>query len=499
MWTLLLARIGDAPGAFVDRRRFDGGQIKIGRNVKTCDWVLPDEHGHISREHCTVSAIGLDLFVVDTSTNGISLNTAGQRIAPQVPVAIRVNDRLLLGDYAIEVATESAGAGMALRPAAPPPLPVSNGFGTPDAWFDAPVDPVWGNSARDAEVHEFLGSAMHDFLGGPSARAPTGPPIDPAWGGAMASAFAKPILSELLTPVSDFGIPEDWAAPLTKLGASDGAGPMPERPVEPSADPFARSLPPASDPFAEFAARDPFAMPGFNAAVPADIDPFALPVAAPVAFAVVPPLATPMAPKPAAAKPTPGAADAPDWAAFCAGAGLEADELRLSPDAMHRLGVMYRQVVLGLSDLIQDRAAFKDEFRVERTQLSIGRNNPLKHLPPLDSAKVLLGESLPGFMATDEAVRAAFEDIKKHQLAMLAGVQHALNAVFERLAPAEIDRLITKAAGDKRGLRFTRGINPWTVYQTVFEALRRDATANVNSVMSMAFRDGYEKFLKSGH
>ncbi|WP_443026220.1 type VI secretion system-associated FHA domain protein, partial [Sphingomonas sp. CCH16-B10] len=42
------------------------------------------------------------------------------------------------------------------------------------------------------------------------------------------------------------------------------------------------------------------------------------------------------------------------------------DELQLSPDAMRRLGVMYRQVVLGLSDIIQDRAAFKDEFRVER-------------------------------------------------------------------------------------------------------------------------------------
>ena len=166
---------------------------------------------------------------------------------------------------------------------------------------------------------------------------------------------------------------------------------------------------------------------------------------------------------------------------------------------MHRLGVLYRQVVLGLSDLIQDRAAFKDEFRVERTQLSMGRNNPLKHLPPLDTARILLGAPLPGFMPADEAVRTAFEDVKKHQLAMLAGVQHALGAVFDRLSPAEIDRLMAKAQGAKRGLPFTRGINPWTVYQTVFEALKRDAVSNANSVMSTAFRDGYEKFLKAGH
>ena len=31
----------------------------------------------------------------------------------------------------------------------------------------------------------------------------------------------------------------------------------------------------------------------------------------------------------------------------------------------------------------------------------------------------------------------------------------------------------------------------------MWEALRTDATSNVNSVMSVAFREGYEAFLKS--
>lgn len=543
MWTLLLARLADPPGTFIDRRQFDGGQIKVGRNAKTCDWVLPDEHGHISREHCTISAIGLDLFVIDTSSNGVALNQPGQRISPQVPVGIRVKDRLLLGDFAIEIATESAGAGISLMPAPPPPLPGgASSFGQPDAWFDAPADPIWGNGGSggaagfgaggfgaggfdggNSEVHEFLGNAMHDFLGSPPARG--GPPVDPAWGGPMADAFSKPIMAQMQPASADFGIPEDWAAPPARSTAN----------APPAADPFADFAPPppggfggaAADPFGApmadpfggpapkpFAAPfpDPFGEPlptadPFGAAF-ADPetghqpDPFALPAVAaggPGAtghdpFAVAP--ATP-ASKPV---PAPAAAVTGDagWAAFCAGAGMEQDDLRLSADAMQRLGVLYRQVVLGLSDLIQDRAAFKDEFRVERTQLSMGRNNPLKHLPALDSAKLLLGDPLPGFMPADEAVRTAFEDIKKHQLAMLAGVQHALNAVFERLSPTEIEKLMEKAAGAKRGLPFTRGINPWTVYQTVFEALRRDAVSNANSVMSVAFRDGYEKFLKAG-
>lgn len=553
MWTLLLSRLADPPGSYVDRRQFDGGQIKVGRNAKTCDWALPDEQGHLSREHCTISAIGLDLFVIDTSTNGVALNGPGQRIAPQVPVAIRIKDRLLLGDYAIEVASESAGAGVALMPAAPPPLlgGGSAGFGgmeQPDAWFTPAADPIWGGGGIGgggaSEVHEFLGNAMHDFLGpaAGSGGGGGGPPIDPAWGGPMADAFQKPIMAAMQPVSSDFGIPEDWAAPPPARGAAPVAPPMADpfadfapppqpaaRPV-PADDPFAAFATPASgldpfggpapkpfgaplsDPFAHTLetadslaappADDPFALPG-GRAVAHDDDPFALPAASP---ATADPFAMPAAAPPAAPAPKSAPRAAPAiaptgdaaWAAFCDGAGIEPDDLRLAPDAMRRLGVLYKQVVLGLSDLIQDRAAFKDEFRVERTQLSMGKNNPLKHLPPLDSAKLLLGDPLPGFMPADESVRTAFEDIKKHQLAMLAGVQHALTAVFERLSPSEIEKLMEKAAGAKRGLPFTRGINPWTVYQTVFEALRRDAVSNVNSVMSVAFRDGYEKFLKAG-
>jgi type VI secretion system FHA domain protein len=201
------------------------------------------------------------------------------------------------------------------------------------------------------------------------------------------------------------------------------------------------------------------------------------------------------APPPQAAPEPPINGDA--WAAFYEGAGLSRDELRLAPDAMRRLGVMYRQVVLGLADIMQDRAAFKDEFRVERTQISIGRNNPLKHLPPLDAAKVLMGDPLPGFMDSEDAIRTAFEDAKKHQLAMLAGVQRALTAVFDRLSPPEIEKMIEKSTSQKKGFSFRRGIDRWSVYLTVFEALRRDATSNANGVMSVAFREGYEAFLKS--
>ncbi|MEH3106675.1 MAG: type VI secretion system-associated FHA domain protein TagH [Sphingomonas fennica] len=542
MWTLLLYRQAEGPGACIDRRQIESGQIKIGRSATTCDWAIPDGSGFLSREHCTISAIGLDLFVVDTSTNGVGLNQPGQRIAPQTPVAIRVHDRLLLGDFTIEVATEAQGFAMQAAAAAPQPWETPASFAQPDAWFDrgAAVDPIWGGGgASSAEVHEFLGNAMHDFLAPPTPAA-GGPAagFDP-FGGSLGEAFSKPLLAAPLTMDDQaFAIPEDWAAPAAAAhpAAADPFGAPPPPAVPPADDPFAGFVPPpagadpfamprvadpfapapaADDPFAlpaapSRASDDPFALPAARHAAPDD--PFALPAAPPPAAeaadpfagfgnapappATLPPTAMPAAPSPAPAAPA--AAGAPDWAAFCEGAGLNPADLRLSPAAMKRLGTLYRQVVLGLSDLIQDRAAFKDEFRVERTQLSFGRNNPLKHLPAVESAKLLLADPLPGFMGAEDAVRTALEDVKKHQLALLAGVQHALRAVFQRLSPAEVDRVMKKAAGEKRGLRLGRGVDPWSVYQTMFEALRTDATSNVNSVMSVAFREGYEAFLKGG-
>lgn len=467
MWTLLLSRLSDPPGVYFDRRQLDAGEMKIGRSGKTCDIVLPNDDGLISREHCSIVASGLDLFVTDTSKNGVSLNDPAARIVPHQPVPVRPHDRLIINDFVITVVTAAEGAGVGLVAPPPPPIPGFDGpaVGGQDVWFDTPAaDPIWqdGPDLGGGFGAGLGGDAVHDFLAGgnaffdaPMGQEPPGRhPEDFGFSPGMGEAFVRPIMADPL-PMDDFGIPEDWAA--TPVG---GGAP----------DPFAAPMPAPHD---AFGGADPFG----------GTDPFA-PIPAAPSFA------TP-APPPAAPAPATGA----DWSAFYEGAGLSPDELQLPPDAMYRLGVLYRQVVLGLCDVLQDRAAFKDEFRVERTQLSIGKNNPLKHLPALDAAKVLIGKGLPGFMDSEEAVRTSFEDVKKHQMAMLAGVQRALLVAFDRLSPQEIEKFTEKAGAHKKGL-LGRKPDTWAVYITVFEALKRDATSNANGVMSVAFREGYENFMK---
>ena len=480
MWTLLLSHAADPPNAYFDRRQLDSGEIVVGRSAKTCDLVLPDEQGFVSRRHCTISARGLDVFVVDISAkNGVALNHPDARIAPHVAVPVRPDDRLFIGDFVITLKTESAAAGISLGAQAPPPLPMQrSSLDRPDPWMEGPSGSIWGDEAPPSAVHEFLGNAMNDFLSpGPASSSPAPAPAFDL-GDPFGQAFSRPILAEPLPAPADFGIPEDWAT--ASVGGQGGAAAFEAPPP---------ALPAFDDHLTPISALPPEPSPAagrFDLDEPSH-DP--------------PPPATAVEaerPAPSRAGSQAGPYSGEVWDAFFEGAGLDPEELRLAPDAMRRLGVLYRQTVLGLSDIIQDRASFKDEFRVERTQLSMGRNNPLKYLPPLEAAKALLGDlALPGFMDSDEAVRTAFEDIKKHQLAMLAGVQQALIAVFDRLSPAEIDRMVEKAAASRKGLSFGRGIDRWSVYQTLFEALRKDATSNANGVMSVAFREGYEKFLKS--
>lgn len=481
MWTLLLSRLNDPPGSFFDRRQIDAGQIKVGRSEKSCDLILPDEQGFVSREHCTIAALGLDLYVTDTSKNGVALNAPGQRIVPGQPVAIRPGDRLVINDFVITVSTPADAMGASFAEPPPPLLPPGRSTAGDDIWGAGPSDPFLGDLGG-GEVHDFLsGNAfgapqMPDF-----GASPTPPPIaDFGFGAPFGEAFVpRPIMAESAFAGGSVGIPEDWAAPGNGVG--DG------QPI-PDFDPFPSIPIPEPGPAAQNVAQndafagEPFGGFGEDAIGQSMPEPSAAGAAAT---------------QPSAAASTAATPDAAGWAAFYEGAGFTPDEMKLPPDAMYRLGVLYRQVVLGLCDILQDRATFKDEFRVERTQLSMGRNNPLKHLPAFDAAKVVIGQPLPGFMDGEEAVRSSFEDIKKHQMAMLAGVQNALTTAFSRLSPVEMERLVEAAQSQKKGFLGKRGIDRWSLYVTVYENLRKDATSNANGIMSSAFREGYEKFMKS--
>ena len=79
----------------------------IGRR-SSCDWVLADPDGHISKQHCRIDFVGGRYRITDTSTNGVFLNDRGTPIGFGASAELQDGDQLFIGDYDIAVSVAVA-------------------------------------------------------------------------------------------------------------------------------------------------------------------------------------------------------------------------------------------------------------------------------------------------------------------------------------------------------------------------------------------------------
>lgn len=127
--------------------------------------------------------------------------------------------------------------------------------------------------------------------------------------------------------------------------------------------------------------------------------------------------------------------------AFCNGAGLESGSFigEDPPALMQRLGAVYRQVVDDLGQLLDDRAALKETLQIDRTTISGRDNNPLKWAGPERVARDLLKDGDAGFLKGADAIRQAFDDLRRHNASVLAGSTAAVAHVLRELSPEAIE------------------------------------------------------------
>lgn len=453
MMQLILRIIGDPPpeGA---QRTFDTAGGVIGR-AQDCDWVLPDPEHHLSRRHCEITFEGGRFILTDTSSNGVFVNGAAEPLGSNNSYEIQDGDRFLLGDYDIEARIEVAG------PAAPgdaaedfPGLddPFASGNGAVSAPFE-PEPPPWDDSfdpARDGDpfgIHrpeEALTPLRPDFPIPPDfdPLAPEADGGDEPWGGPVEQDHVSPLNQAFPAPQLQANpIPEDWDEDISLPPPQDTAAPA--APVE---------LPSAPPPAAAFAAAVPAATP-------------------------VPPAS-------------------PDGAleAFLRGAQLEGlDRASVETEAlMLTVGQIFREMVDGLREVLQARASLKNEFRVERTVLRAAENNPLKF--SADGTEAMLAMLQPrgrGYMPGPRAVQEGFDDIKVHQMAVLAGMQEALTALLAAFDP---DALAKRLDKESRLAGYLRGAKSryWEAYEKRYREIAREAENNFRGILGDAFARAYE-------
>jgi predicted component of type VI protein secretion system len=130
--------------------------------------------------------------------------------------------------------------------------------------------------------------------------------------------------------------------------------------------------------------------------------------------------------------------------AFCQGAGLDSSLLSSEePDEiMRRAGAIYRQMVLGIGDLMVERGRARGHYEMSRTTIGGAGNNPFKWAPTQRLALDLLLSGPSSFLSGPLAVQSSFRDIKRHLVASFAGLKGALHAAVNSFAPHEIDRAV---------------------------------------------------------
>ena len=480
----------------------DRGSISIGRASKN-DWILQDPERILSSEHCIVHYKDGSYVLTDTSTNGTFLNDSEQRIARNQTVQLKSGDHFILGEYEIAVAItaieteeneeeeeEGPVTDIALRPGLMPPhLGISTDMIKP-SFSDLITD------SRDDQDHLGLEQSV---TGLPSPGAATEPPSD--IGGPEGAIYEPPeLLAPEPPPVRQDTIAEPFELPAQPLPIAPLDHPPPE-PVAPVPDAgllipddwwqtpsSAPGQPVVSTPVAP--APEPlFTPPSREPALP--------PTSAPPASVPMP--AAPTPPKPAGLDPQ----DLRQ--AFLTGAGLP--RMRLTDDqwleTMTNLGMIFRETVHGLMDILLARSDIKGEFRLDRTAIGPVENNPLKTppgQPPLRvedvMALLLLASPSSGYMSPVQAVHEGFDDIKAHQLAVMAGIQAALSRLLGRFDPSNLETRLQQSVLDNIWPA-NRKAKYWDLFNAEYQAIAREAEDDFNELFGDEFARAYQERLHS--
>jgi type VI secretion system protein len=182
--------------------------------------------------------------------------------------------------------------------------------------------------------------------------------------------------------------------------------------------------------------------------------------------------------------------------AFLRGAGL--DQLRLdtaqAQAQMENIGRSYRLMVEGLIDVLRARSSLKGEFRIQQTMIQPVENNPLKFAPNVDEALLLLlRHSNQAFMAPDQAVRDSFDDLRAHQLAVMAGVEAAIKHLLARFEPSQLEERMGKPSGLSGIFNGSRQAQYWQQFTELYSNISREAQEDFQDLFGREFSRAYEE------
>ena len=487
-----------------DRVEFDHCGGGIGRaQDNAC--VLPDPERFISSQHALIRFQDDAYLLTDTSVNGVYLNDSSQPVGENNTVTLRDGDCLVMGDYELRVAIESAnqpgGAGRQEN-------------GTEPDYMPPPVTP-WGVSDGQENAPGILdgnekGGVMPGFSGWDKddsfvksrqlpATEPDNVPVEKVHF-TPAAISPKEKLSdwdrteftsspdEGITPSAKGDVVDDAVAP----GGEGGNPPDWDRTefILPEDQPDGSPL----DPFKDNSSGDlsvadgnPEQRPDTGESEHSD---------ARKHVQATPPAAGDAAQVSATPAPTVPGSAVEVAQAFFEAAGL--DNARISPEAapdlMRLFGGLYLEIVTGLMDVLRARSSLKNEFRMQHTMIRAKENNPLKFSGRVEEAiEHLVFNRGSGFLPPEAAFKEAFQDIADHQTAMVVGMRAAFESLLRRFDPEQLEQRVIKGKKIGNLLPVNRKASCWERYEELYADISAAAEDDFQGLFGDEFTRAYEE------
>ncbi|MCG7873909.1 MAG: type VI secretion system-associated FHA domain protein TagH [Candidatus Thiodiazotropha lotti] len=470
---------------------FDQQGGSIGRRDEN-DWVLPDPERFISGRHALIFYSENAFHLTDTSSNGVFINRSATALGKDNVIKLEDGDTIGVGDYEITVSLpkpetlaaedfdnlDDPFAQMSEQLAGEPETVETPHVDAP-ADLDQPAEePVY--TLDEPDPSELVVEQPSDELS-PAPLSQTDHTSD------LNAFFNQP------TP-----IPEDWDLDETPAGAIPADEPIPSPEILPPLDdqpvsqaPFPDSQPVVKEePAAPALSQESIPRPGLKAKQP--VQQSSPPQSAPQS-------SPPPAPQPVTATAGTTSDDAGLRRALAEGLGIPETYLEgiSLADLLSNLGSAMRANVEGTMSILRARAQMKGEFRMSQTMIQPVENNPLKFSINTEEAlRHLVNPSQKsGYLPPLNAIEEAHEDIEAHMLAVMVGMQAALQVVLQRFKPEILEKRLGQSALLEK-LPLYRHAKTWDLFTELYSEIAVEAEDDFHQLFGRTFSQAYEEQIR---
>lgn len=524
---VLLFTIVKSPGAVAiaeTTKSVSRNGASIGRG-RDNSWVLPDPERYMSSLHTEIAYKDGKYFAIDHSTNGTFYNDHSTEIGKDNQVELKEGDRLIIGDYEIEIsmmdesvpdAPQDGPFVNAEAPAveAPAPAPVPDPFGAdPVPMNDAPfsmgvsqqinndnpllqseeiLDPLVALSSSE-EVNDVFPAGTQGDSGNMLSHSVQFPEMIPDnW-------FDMPLPNlEEQVKVADVAVTEmnysPQAAHQNRLRSEIGVGgrigtPPPQQQNTSQQLPLEDEKHYYESPQAQQQAVD---TPAPSRRPKPGAHQQQIPTAAAEEIRKIKQTsARTTTNKRGVSRPVVSIAANED---LIAAMGLNIQDMSEEQinDINNVVAEFLQVAVKGLMLILKSRSTLKNEFRMSVTTIQSAENNPLKFSPTLEDAMVnMFVRSGNAYIDPVTAIKEGIESVADHQFAVFAGMRSAFNHLLERFNPEILEAKFNKQKSSS--LLATRKARNWELFTSFYEDIIKDRDDSFQYLFGDEFVQAYEQ------